>query len=69
MKTTKVCDLRSISEEGCHDARIATAVENCKHHERFFFRCVSDQKLPHWVKAKWPSSKIGTDMANLRKSD
>ena len=65
MDSYKVCDSLPISEDGRHYAWIATTMEDCKNHERFFVRCVSDQKISHRVKAQRPRSKIGTDMADL----
>jgi hypothetical protein len=59
-----VCELLPISEDGCHYAWIATTVEDRKNHERFFVRCVSNQKISHREKAQRPRSKIGADMAN-----
>ena len=59
MDSYKVCDSLPISEDGRHYAWIATTMEDCKNHERFFVRCVSDQKISHTVKAQRPRNKIG----------
>lgn len=62
----KFCSLFSCTQKGCGNPRIAPAVEHSHDKERFFFRGVGYQKIPHELKTQRPRSQIRTEVAKLR---